>query len=114
MQNEKELTSAPKEVKRKGIIARFERPKGEGGKDSIAISLPDGTKTRLWVDVVELGAKGLSPNERKTVIALLEKEIDSLSGGNCPSVFREMLWDLKDYNGEARATEKMIMEEVDE
>lgn len=75
----------------KAILVRVEYP----GVNHIEVTLPDGDKTYLFSCIVAHCAKVLSPNERKKTIADCEKQIDSLKDGNCPTVFREMLSELK-------------------
>ena len=78
--------------KTKGTLMRA---KYQGQADYIDVTLPDGKNRNLFKSVIARSAKSLSPNERKKVIADCEKQIDSLEGGNCPTVFREMLKELK-------------------
>lgn len=78
--------------KTKGRLVRAEH---HGQADYIEVTLPGGIKRFLFKDRVANIAKELSPNERKKVIADCEKQIDTLKGGNCPTVFREMLNELK-------------------
>ena len=73
---------------------RLERTSG-CGSNYIEVTLPDGKKRHLYEDIVTNNAKDLSPNERKKVIADCEEQIDSLKGGDCPTIFREMLNELK-------------------
>ena len=83
--------------------ARLVRPKSSVAFDYIEVTLPDGEERHLFKGSVRDGAKGLSPNERKKVIADCEKQIDGLKDGNCPTTFREMLSELK--NGKFKEDE---------
>lgn len=88
-----------KKEKEVGVInAKFMRKAG-ASNPSIEVQLLDGTEKTMWKDAISATASELSPNERKKVIALLELEIDSFETGDCPTAFREMLRELKDYGG---------------
>ena len=76
----------------KATLVRVEHPYQES---YIEITLPDGGKRELFRNIVAHCAKDLSPNERKKVIADCEEQIDNLKDGNCPTIFREMLNELK-------------------
>ena len=78
--------------KTKGELVRTEH---QGQSNYIKVTLPDGKERCLFKSLLVYCAKDLSPNERKKVIADCEKQIDSLKDGNCPTVFREMLNELK-------------------
>ena len=78
--------------KTKATLTRADYP---GQTDFIKVILPSGAERYLFANLVAHVAKGLSPNERKKVIADCEKQIDNLKDGNCPTVFREMLRELK-------------------
>lgn len=80
------------------ISAKFVRHSG-GRNPSIEVCLPDGTEQTWSKGVISVGANKASPNERKRVIAILEKEIDSFETGNCPTAFREILRELKSFGG---------------
>ena len=80
------------------INAKFVRGTGSLNP-SIEVCLSDGMKRTWWSDAISASAGEATPNERKKVIALLEKEIDSFETGDCPTVFRKMLRDLKDFGG---------------
>ena len=82
-------------MKYKETKAIFVRSEHSGQENYIEVTLPDGKKRTLFKNIVAYCARGLSPNERKKVIADCEKQIDSLKGGNCPTIFREMLNELK-------------------
>ena len=75
--------------------ATLVRAEYQSSASYIEVTLPGGDKRDLFHNIVAHGAKELSPNERKKVIADCEKHIDSLKDGNCPTVFREMLSELK-------------------
>ena len=80
------------------ITAKFKRHKG-AQNPYIEVQLPNGIVKSLYRTAVSMTASDLTPNERKTVIAQLEKEIDSFETGDCPTAFRELLRELKDYGG---------------
>ena len=88
----------PKVEQKKKVSATFVRS-SEGSTPSIEVCLPDGIGETWWRDSISVGASGATPNERKKIIAILEKEIDSFESGDCPTVFREMLRELKNYGG---------------
>jgi UTP:GlnB (protein PII) uridylyltransferase len=75
--------------------ATLVRAEYQGSESYIEVTLPSGNKVDLFHSIVAHCAKGLSPNERKKVIADCEKQIDSIKDGNCPTIFREMLSELK-------------------
>ena len=82
-------------LKHKVTKATFVRPQHSGQFNNIEVTLPDGEVMNFYEGSVRQGAKNLSPNERKKVIEDCEKQIDGLKDGNCPTIFREMLSELK-------------------
>ena len=73
-----------------------------GTDAKIEVTLPEGGMLHLfdWKTdpSFEYRCHQMSPNERKTVIAQCEKQIDEYKVGDCPTEYRKLLQRLKEIS----------------